>query len=74
MGRKQRVSWWAWNNDICWRPCTRSQVSSMSSVMVAGACGKLRQKMSASAAVIRAASMRDGMFSIRLMVGCEQRS
>ncbi len=40
----------------------------MSSVLVAGACGKLRQKVSTSAAVIRAASMRDGMFSNRLMV------
>jgi hypothetical protein len=35
--------------------------SSMSSVMVAGACGKLRQKVSTNAAVIRAVSMRDGV-------------
>lgn len=46
----------------------------MSSVMDAGGRGKLRQKMSTSAAVIRAASMRDGMFSNRLMVGWEHRS
>ncbi len=46
----------------------------MSSVMVAGACAKLRQKVPTSATVIRAASMRDGMFSNRLMVGCEHNS
>jgi hypothetical protein len=46
----------------------------MSSVMAAGGSGKLRQKLSTSAAVIRAVSMRDGMFSNRLMVGCEHRS
>ena len=55
-------------------PCTGSQVSSISSVMAAGGAGKERQKVSTSAAVMRATSMRDGAFSRRLMVGCEQRS
>ena len=40
--------------------------------MAAGGAGKLRQKRSTSAAVMRATSMRDGAFSRRLMVGCEQ--
>ena len=39
-----------------------------------GGVGKERQKRSTSAAVMRATSMRDGAFSRRLMVGCEQRS
>ena len=42
--------------------------------MAAGGAGKLQQKISTSAAVIRATSMREGAFSRRLMVGCEQRS
>ncbi len=40
----------------------------------AGSCqgaGKLRQKRSTWAAVMRATSMREGAFSSRLMVGCE---
>ena len=45
-----------------------------STVMVAGGAGKEWQKMSTSAAVMRATSMREGAFSRRLMVGCEQRS
>ena len=36
----------------------------MSRVMAAGGTGKLRQKMSTSAAVMRATSMRDGAFSV----------
>ena len=43
----------------------------MSSVIAAGGAGKLRQKRSTSAAVMRATSMREGAFSSRLMVGCE---
>ena len=46
----------------------------MSRVMAAGGAGKERQKISTSAAVIRATSVREGAFSRRLMVGCEQRS
>ena len=43
----------------------------MSRVMAAGGTAKLRQKISTSAAVIRATSSREGAFSSRLMVGCE---
>jgi hypothetical protein len=43
----------------------------MSSVIVLGGRGKLAQNWSTSAAVRRAASIRDGMFSRRLMVDCE---
>ena len=46
----------------------------MSSVIAAGGIGKERQKMSTRAAVMRATSTRDGAFSSRLMLGCEQRS
>ena len=45
----------------------------MSSVIAAGGEAKERQKMSTSAAVMRA-SLREGAFSSRLMVGCEHRS
>jgi hypothetical protein len=41
--------------------------------MAAGAWAKLWQKLSARAAVIRAASMREAMFSKRLMVGWEHK-
>ena len=40
--------------------------------MAAGGAPNERQKMSTSAAVMRATSMREGVFSSRLMVGCEQ--
>ena len=33
---KQRSSWWAFQNDSCWPPCTMSGVSSMSSVISVG--------------------------------------
>ena len=46
----------------------------MSRVIAVGGAGKLRQKMSTRAAVMRATSMRDGAFSSRLMVGWEHRS
>ena len=46
----------------------------MSRVIAVGGAGKLRQKMSTRAAVMRATSMRDGAFSRRLMVGWEHRS
>ena len=67
----------AWRSRACcrcdaWWLCTASQVSSVSRVMAAGGAGKEGQKRSTSAAVTRATSMRDGAFSRRLMVGCEQ--
>jgi hypothetical protein len=43
----------------------------MSSVIAAGRFRKLLQKTSTIIAVIRAAPIRVGMFSNRLMVGCE---
>ena len=46
----------------------------MSRVTAAGGAGKERQKRSTNAAVMRATSVREGAFSRRLMVGCEQRS
>ena len=46
----------------------------MSSVIAVGGIGKEWQKMSTSAAVMRATSIREGAFSSRLMVGWEQRS
>jgi hypothetical protein len=27
IGRRHRLSWWVWNSDSCWSPCTRSSVS-----------------------------------------------
>ena len=46
----------------------------MSSVTAVGGAGKLRQNISTSAAVMRAAAVREGVFSRRLMVGCEHRA
>ena len=43
----------------------------LGALMAAGGTAKLRQKISTSAAVIRATSSREGAFSSRLMVGCE---
>ena len=45
IGRKQRSSWWPFQNDSYWPPCTRSSVSSMSSVIASARRRKRRAEL-----------------------------